>query len=117
MEVTVPLPVGTAKADIRCEIGGSSLRLQVGEQAPLLSGELCGKVFVDGSAWCYEGPEGDDGAPSLTLELAKRPPDNCLWGYVLNVDRELNYEEPQPGQVNFGPRSPPPKKAGETKAW
>ena len=112
VEVRLPLPAGSTKQDVRCEIGAASLELSVGGGAPLLSGKLCGRVFPDGSAWCFEQDE--DAGPLLTLTLAKRAPDNRLWGYVMLADLESQAEEPAAAR-------PPPDqfevKPGETKAW
>ena len=118
MEVRVPLPAGTRKGAVRCEIGPATLLLAVGEQPPLLCGQLVGGVWVDGSAWSFESeeeeadPEGGGEGPTLTILLAKRPPHNQLWGYVMMEDRVNNYEEPPEGR-RFGEEQRP----GETKAW
>jgi len=99
IEVTCKLPAGTTKGMLACEIALTSVRVGLKGEAPLLDGALCGRVHVDGSAWSLEPPDdpdaadGDDaGMPTLTLYLAKAPPDERLWGYVL-YDPEV-YEEP-----------------------
>jgi hypothetical protein len=49
----------------------------------------------------------------LTLTLAKRSPDNRLWGYLMLADLESQAEDP-------AARSPPDQfevKPSETKAW
>ena len=53
------------------------------------------------------------GSPTLTLTLAKRSPDNQLWGYLMLADRESQAEDP-------GARPPPDRfdvRPSETKAW
>ena len=77
-------------------------------QAPLLSGKLCGRVFHDGCTWCFEPPAEADGPPTLTITLAKRPPDNRLWGYLMQADRDSQAEEKP---------APPERRPSETKAW
>ena len=118
MEIRVPLPVGTRKGAVRCEIGPATLLLAVGEQPPLLAGQLVGGVWVDGSAWSLESD--DDAAegegPTLTILLGKRPPHNQLWGYVMMSDRVENHEESpdaKNGRGLFGEE----KREGETSAW
>ena len=64
-----------------------------------------------GNEWGVAGTAG--GAPVLTLTLAKRSPDNRLWGYLMLADLESQAEDP-------AARSPPDQfevKPSETKAW
>lgn len=106
MEVTCPLPPGTTKEQIQCEIRARSLVVGLQGQPPMLQGALCGRVQVDGSAWSIEMPKSTDGGPLLQVELLKCAPDDRLWGYVLDEDRTANEDLPDDSYLREDEPSP-----------
>jgi len=49
--VSFELPAGTVKADIEFELSAGSLMVGLKDSGVLLTGDLYGKVDVDGSSW------------------------------------------------------------------
>jgi len=49
--VSFELPAGAVKADVEFELSAGSLMVGLKGSGVLLSGDLCGKVDVDGSSW------------------------------------------------------------------
>ena len=94
MEISCPLPPGTTKGQVQCQIRPRSLSVGLEGQMPLLEGALCGRVEMEGCAWSIETPTSEDVGPILQVLLLKCAPDDQLWGYVLAADRVANDDVP-----------------------
>ncbi|RXN28526.1 nudC domain-containing 1 [Labeo rohita] len=82
--VSVRLPEGTTKDDIRFKLTVDCLRVRVGDYAPLLDGQLFAPVDPEASAWTIK----DD--KSLEVSLQKRS-EGPLWSEVILGDRRGEY--------------------------
>ncbi|KAK2887445.1 hypothetical protein Q8A67_015673 [Cirrhinus molitorella] len=82
--VSVRLPEGTTKDDIRFKLTVDCLRVRVGDHAPLLDGQLFSPVDPEASAWTIK----DD--KSLEVSLQKRS-EGPLWSELILGDRRGEY--------------------------
>lgn len=95
MEVAFPLPVGTSKGELTCEITTSGVSLCIAQCPTLLDGALAGRVVPDGSAWSFEPARSPIDHASVLINFAKR--ERKLWGYVMLSDR-LRADEGESGE-------------------
>ena len=80
VEITLPLPPGTTKKDLRIKSSTSKLLVADGERRLLFVDPLYDEVVPDEMVWCIEASK--DGTPQMQISLSKFHP-GTRWGKTL----------------------------------